>query len=150
MKRDSYPFYRIHICSQDVVRGDFRDGWYYINMAEFLDDYEYQISLESFYNNNAISLPCFNVESATLTQGNNFSTTGRGLTNIIATINSNIVDRTVDFYTIGSVITNPTILRSSLINIRFTNIAGTLIASSDFGATPVWKMTLIVYPIQQC
>ena len=140
-------YYRLNIHSINVVSGDWRDGTYFLNMPDVLDTQcEYQVAVESFYVNNAVTVP-YVITSSSLPQGNTYSKLSQGHAFTLLANTDNFYQRSIDLYSIGCKLQDLSFMRGKLLNIRINGIDGSLIGANAFGANPVWILTLVIYPI---
>ncbi|PNH09161.1 hypothetical protein TSOC_004218 [Tetrabaena socialis] len=132
---------------QNAVMGDWRDGLHFIDLPEFLPQKsEYQVAVESFHCSNPIGAP-YSIECGTVPQGNSYSTMTKGMSMTLLNSSGNTFARSIHADLIGCKVQDPTLLRGSLHNIRFRGMDGDLVAVDAFGVTPLWRLTLVVYPI---
>lgn len=139
--------YKIHISSANALAGDWRDGIYNIDLpvVSLGDQHQWQIAVESFVVNNAVTIPYLVVSPTLPIMNAPYSTFLGGPLNVILTGQGSVNRCDVNTSFVGLKITNPLLLRNTNIVVQLYSVSGVLLASNAFGASAVWSMTLVVY-----
>lgn len=157
-------FYRIQIYSSTIestpppggflagaTAPDWRDGFYYIDVPNFLDSTRYQFAVESFnINRSGANVGNGYVVHASITQPNSYNTLSHTTSDAILTYNGPAFYRFIDFSSIGIPCTDLSFMRSKFLRIYLTTLDGLAITDpAYFGAGLQWAMSLMVFPIER-
>jgi hypothetical protein len=145
MTKRNKVFYRLVVSSNKVITGNANSGTYSIDCTQMLSadpKKQYQIAVEYFITSTAITQALININS--LTQVNSWNTlTGSASQNVLM-LTSSSFSRTIHHNSIGHLITNIDFMRSSQMNIVFTDMTGATL--TGMGG---WVLGLVIWEVEQ-
>ena len=141
----SLKFYRILISSANLLSWTLSDGWYQIDIPEVLvfdTKKNWQYALEFFVTDSASNITGLSVNIPSLTQPNTYSTLSKSTCTTLTVLRGTNYNRIVTFDSIGYPLAHCNFLRSSRINVQFTDLVGNL---TNLGGN--FSLMLVVWEI---
>ncbi len=135
--------FRIVINSVDRISGALNDGFFKINGSPSIQlktDVQYQFAVEQFTTSTLLTTLLINIPS--LIQKDSYNTTTQSTNSTVLIASATSFSRNIQHNTIGILITSIDFIKSSILEVQFTDVTNTLVTMSN------WSLSLVIWEVE--
>jgi hypothetical protein len=133
------------VSSASKIHGTNNDGTFFVDCSHLRPadtTKQYQFAVEYFVTATNIDPTLINIPS--LTQVNSYSTLTKSHNYNVAMVDSYSYSQTIHHNSVGRLLTNIDFLTSSMMNIQFTDMSGTVLTNMA-----TWALSLVIWEVDQ-